>query len=93
VIVTVPVASNAQPAIEPPTVSGWQFVAVPVWFRMSIRKTYGEPYGKFIEFVLVRFPVFMSKVTIPYCRTLFSFATTTGTPVGSSLAANVPSPA
>jgi len=50
---------------------------------------YGEPYEKVVALVLVI--VFPEKVTMPYCRPLFSLFTVIGTPA-ESLGANVPSP-
>ena len=57
--VIVPVASNAQPDTTPPVDDGWQFVVVPVWFKMSIRRMYADPYGNVVAFVLVIFPRMM----------------------------------
>ena len=90
--VTVPVASRAQPVTTPPGVNGWQLVAVPVLFRTSTRKRYGDPYTKLVALVMSGLPA-ESRVTMPSCRLLASLLTVTVTPVGSSLGAKVPSPA
>lgn len=91
---TVPVASNAHPAVVPvppfATATVWQ--ALLVLFKTSNRKIYGEPYANVVALRLVMLFVAGSNVTIPYCRRLFSLLTRTGTPE-DVLAENVLSPA